>query len=265
MTEPVYILIRTSGRPRFFSSAIASVRAQTYQNVVAIVHTDDPSDDYVEGDIVIRGEQFPPEIGNAPYNLYCNRLLDNIPADQPGWFFFLDDDDVLTAPDVVERAIPQCKPETINVVRVERWDGKIFPKAWGSALSFQTECFILHTDHRGLGRWWANRGGDHHYTRQITDKLKINWIDGIILARAQEGKGHGLRFDLGEMAKQPKPNDLVPVVYVLPVRIPTECRGRPGDIRSIPYRHAIDLQKRGRVTIRDAKDFIEPQRARAHA
>lgn len=262
MTMPVYILIRTSNRPNFFTAMMASIRAQTYPNIITIVHTDNPADTYVEGDIILRGDPFPDDLGRAPYNLYCNRLLDSIP-DWPGWFMFLDDDDALHAPDTIERLVAASKHDYINVARVIRWNNEVFPKDFGSCHSFQTECFMIHTDYKSLGRWWANRGGDHYYTRQITDKLPTNWIHDLIIARAQEGKGHGRRYDAGDAPRAIRPNELVPVVYRYRVRIPSECRGMPGDIKTIPYRIALDLQQRGKVEIKNYSDFVETTVARA--
>ncbi len=249
MSPPVYILIRTSNRPNFFTACMNSVREQTYPNIVTIVHTDNSNDTYVEGDIIIRGEPLSYDLGPAPYNLYCNRMLESIPDDAPGWFFFLDDDDMLASPDAITTLVKNAKRDRINVGRVERWEGQIFPKDWGSARSFQSECFLIHTDYKNLGRWWANRGGDHYYSRQITDKLPINWIDNLIIAKVQEGKGNGMRLDIGQAGGLPRPNDLVPVIYKEPVRIPTDCRGRPGEIRSIPYYRAKELQQRGKVVM----------------
>src|SRR5690606_14820581 len=80
---PVYLLIRTSERPSKFRVMMQSVRNQTYPNIITIVHSDNEKDEYVEGDIIIRGEKLTVENGSGFYNLYCNALLDAIP-DGPG-------------------------------------------------------------------------------------------------------------------------------------------------------------------------------------
>lgn len=55
--DTLYILTRSSGRAEFFRRCRESVKALTYPGpVVHIVHTDDPRDRYVEGDIIVRGE-----------------------------------------------------------------------------------------------------------------------------------------------------------------------------------------------------------------
>lgn len=195
---PFYVLIRTSKRPKFFAAMMQSIKEQTYPNIKTIVHTDDMEDTYVTGDIIIKGARIPKtKRGHAPYNLYNNRLLKAIPEGD-GYYHFIDDDDMYDAPNVIEKTVARCQHNKINIVHVKRWSGSIWPKTWGAQQSYQTECFILHTKHKGLATWWDRTGGDHHYSKQITKKLQINWIDGIIICRAQEGKGHGDRFDLGE-------------------------------------------------------------------
>ena len=52
MNDPVYILIRTANRPIFFRNMMESIKRQTYKNIVTIVHSDNPNDLYVEGDIL---------------------------------------------------------------------------------------------------------------------------------------------------------------------------------------------------------------------
>lgn len=188
---PVYILIRTSRRPVGFARCMESVKNQTYPNIVTIVHTDDPRDEYVTGDIIIKGSKYPQSVGGAPYNLYCNALLDVIPDDKPGWFCFLDDDDEYTEPDIIERLVKNSKPDCINACRVIRWNKEIFPKHWGSKQSFQSECFFLSTAYKNAARWWSNKGGDHFYTRQLVRILPINWIDNLTAVRVQKGKGRG--------------------------------------------------------------------------
>ncbi len=204
---PVYILIRTSGRPKFFAQLMRSIRAQTYPNIVTIVHTDDERDTYVKGNIIVKGKRKPRSIGTAPYNLYQNTLLNAIP-DGPGWYVFIDDDDMYAGRDVIARYVASAREDCINVARADRGHGKIWPAHWKRQRSFQTECFMLHTKYARLKdknghriKWWANTGGDHHYTKQITKILPINWIDNLIVCKAQDGKNRGIRRDLGD----PKP------------------------------------------------------------
>ena len=260
MHDPVYILIRTSGRPKFFARCMESIKAQTYPNITTIVHTDNPDDDYVEGDIIVRGEAYPRSVGTAPYNLYCNRLLEAIP-DGPGWYHFIDDDDAYACPDAIERFVAASKRDHINVTRVRRWNDVVFPRRWCVQQSFQTECFLLHTDHKGLAKWWANRGGDHNYTRQITRSLKINWIDDLLLCYAQEGKGHGRKLDEGQHVQATATipmkrlstvairNELILCRYLKRVRVPSYRRGDIGELHHLPRYTAYQMAMKGKVEI----------------
>jgi glycosyltransferase involved in cell wall biosynthesis len=189
---PVYILIRTSNRPKCFKTLMESIESQTYPYIKTIVHTDDPKDTYAKGDIIVKGKRS--KKGNAPYNLYNNTLLQNI-LDGPGWYVFIDDDDAYTASDVIEKFVKNAKEDYINVAKADRGHGRIWPKHWKKQTSFQTECFMLHTKHKNLAKWWNKKGGDHHYTSQITKVLPINWIEDLIVCKAQIGKGRGLRKD----------------------------------------------------------------------
>ena len=190
MKDTVYILIRTSGRPMFFARMMETIQNQTYKNIVTIVHSDDPRDEYVDGDIIIRGSAYAPGYGNAPYNFYNNTLLKAIPENN-GWFHFIDDDDEYASDTVIDQLVEKSKEDHVNVGRVERWNGTIWPRGWKTQRSFQTECFFVHASHKMKANWWGHKGGDHYYSKQLTKKLPIHWIDNLIICKAQEGKGHG--------------------------------------------------------------------------
>lgn len=250
---PVYILIRTSGRPKFFANLMESIKGQTYNNIVTIVHTDDPGDTYVTGDIIIHGQRYDSAIGTAPYNLYNNALLQAIP-DGEGWYHFIDDDDMYNAPDAIEKLVFFAKRDCVNVARVRRWNDTIFPANWRQQLSYQTECFFLHTNHKDKATWWANKGGDHNYSRQLTKILPINWIDNLIICKAQEGKGHGRRYDLGERPpdvpiKQVEETDVLTVEFLKTVRSPAFLRGTIGEIKQIRRDRAERLERKGKARI----------------
>jgi hypothetical protein len=250
---PVYILIRTSKRPLFFRIMMNSIKKQTYPNIVTIVHTDDSEDNYIEGDIIIKSKR-DISLGRGHYNLYCNKLLDAIP-DGPGWYHFIDDDDMYAGPDVIERFIAASRENFINVARTHRGGNIIWPKSWGAQRSFQSECFLLHTMHKNKARWWSKTGGDHNYSLQLTNMLEINWIEDLIVCTALDGKGRGWRFDLNESKakkefykqirsnKEPKKDDgkMVEVIFKRRVTGRSSQRGRVGEIKIIPRYYAEKL------------------------
>ena len=261
---PVYILIRTSGRPHFFNNMMRSIKEQTYKNIITIVHTDDPNDKYIDGDIIIRADRNP-FAGSGFYNLYCNTLLKSIP-DGPGWYHFMDDDDMYAAPDVIERLVENSKRECINIGRVQRWNQTVWPKRWGNQESYQTECFFLHTDHKNLATWHNEKGGDHNYSKQITKILPKNWIEDLLIAKAQKGKGRGKRNDLHDPLPVSKRSvelkevsrvgarhmgEMVKVVFIKRVSGGKGKRGNAGQEKLIPMKYAKRLHKIGRVEILD--------------
>jgi hypothetical protein len=253
MHDPVYILIRTSRRPLFFSRMMRSVKEQTYKNIVTIVHSDDPRDEYVTGDIVIRGSAYGKDVGNGTYNLYNNRLLSAIP-DRAGWIHFIDDDDEYVSPDAIENFVKSAKRDHVNVARVKRWNDKIFPNKWFVQKSFQTECFLIHTDYKNSAQWWPHLGDDHQYSEQLTKILPINWIENLIICRAQEGKGRGQRLDQGHIFNNKsdvfKPESKVCVFCLSPYRSGSKDNWlKQGTFKYIFYKDAIMLEKLGKIKI----------------
>lgn len=248
--DPVYILIRTSNRPLFFARMMETIKNQTYNNIVTIVHSDDPRDEYVAGDIIIKGVAFGPAYGDGTYNLYNNRLLKAIP-DGPGWFHFIDDDDEYASPDAIEKFVKFSKRDHINVAHVRRWNNTVWPKHWGTQISYQTECFFLHTDHKHKAKWPGNRNGDHYYSKQLTKILPINWIDELTACKAQSGKGNGKKLDKhGKINYKKIKLDKVGVIGLRRHKAgKKKHRVMQGEIKMMDYDKALELEKEGIVKV----------------
>ena len=259
---PVYILIRTSRRPVFFKKCMESIQSQTYKNIITIVHTDDPRDEYVTGDIIIKGCKLTRSYGNGTYNIYNNRLLKAIPSDVPGWCHCIDDDDMYSSNDVIERLVFNAKKDHVNIGRVIRWNGEIFPKSWGTQKSYQTECFFMYSDYAKRAKWPANTGGDHYYSKQLTKVMPINWIENLIICQAQEGKGHGWKLDAGGVSIQSsnfKTNEKICVIGIIPYKKGLTKRDwiMQNELKFIPYDQAVELEKSGHVLITYHSEQIE--------
>lgn len=252
MIDPVYILIRTSGRPVFFERMMETIKNQTYKNIVTIVHTDDPRDKYVTGDIIVKGCAYGSNYGDGTYNLYFNRLLEAVPK-TPGHIHFIDDDDEYTAPDSIEKFVSRSEKNMVNVCRVERWDGKIFPKLWKRQESFQTECFLIHTDHKDKARWWGHKNGDHNYSRKLTRQIPINWIDNLTVCKLQECKGHGKRLDKNSVMTDHKlafkPDEKVPVIGIRQIKDPLNAKIMQSELKWWPYEQALKYEATGDVKV----------------
>lgn len=244
--DALYILTRSSGRAEFFRRCRESVKALAYPGpIVHIVHVDDPRDAYVEGDIIVQGEAHGPNMGSAPYNLYQNRLLAAIPPED-GWVHFIDDDDYYVGSDVFDWLVG-ADPGKMHVVKVERWDGIVFPKNWKKQRSFQTECFVARRALAKTAKWWSDKGGDHHYSKKLVQRASLEWHDIKVVA-AQEGKGHGRRVDVGGV--EPDYHGSIADDEIVSVKMFSGSRG--GRLVERPYAEALEIERagQGRVTFR---------------
>lgn len=243
--DTLYILIRTSNRPEGFKNLIASIRQLEWDNIKIVVHTDDPRDDYVEGDIIIKGEVQGPYMGTAPYNLYNNRLLHAIK--EPGWIHFIDDDDKYSGPDVFNKLLDGVPKDKVAVGKVIRWEGKIFPAKWKQQRSFQTECFSVYSDIAKKYKWWADKGGDHYYSRQIVRQHGLIWKD-VIIAEVQNevhGKGHGRRIDVDNQDGVRGGRIFDPKEDVYIKLFDRHMRGEAATLQQVKYEEAVMLERLG--------------------
>ena len=256
---PVYILIRTHHRPEYFKRCMDSIKMQDYPNIKTIIHSDDPRDTYAQGDIVIKGHCYHPKTGTGPYNLYNNRLLDAIP-DGWGWYHFIDDDDVYYSKDVISRLVKSSKVSAVNVGKVTRWHGTVWPRSWKTQRSYQTECFFMHAAYKSIGKWWANKSGDHYYSRQLTDQLPINWIENLMICKAQEGKNRGEPVDLGKKrVDYTDVYDKSDIVYCMVVSDKLDI-AKSGNFVEMKYGEAVKLEKKGWIKITHKGVTVEDNR-----
>lgn len=241
--QTLYVLTRTSGRPEFFRACRESVKALTGFNVVHIVHSDDPrNEQYIECDILVRGEAHGKHVGSAPYNLYCNRLLNAIPGD--GWVHFMDDDDRYPDPGCMAELLEGADAGRLHVGKVERWEGKLFPASWGTQKSYQTECVAMWSTIAKRAKWWANKSGDHYYTRQLTRHYDVDWHD-VKIGEMQETKGHGRKLDMG--GKPAKPASM-PADTMVWVKFMHRQSGT-GRLMKMPYSEAVKLERNNSARI----------------
>lgn len=258
--ETLYILTRTSGRPGFFARCRESVKALSWPGpVVHVVHTDDPRDTYVKGDIIIQGETYGPSFGSGFYNLYQNRLLKAVPIKSDGWVHFLDDDDCYTGPEVMNwlagenrDVLHVCKTRRLGVSK----HTEIFPPLWKRQTTFQTECFALWSSIARKFSWWGNKGGDHQYTKQITHRHPIIWHD-VIATEAQAGKGHGKCADAdGSNKREPMPPE-AKVFFKMFATV--KGKAKQTHLIEVPYHEAATMERHelGRITFKGVHTMRE--------
>jgi hypothetical protein len=201
-----YVLTRTSNRPRAFARLRADLLAQDYDGrIIHVVHSDDPNDQYAEGDIVIHGERVPRgRHKTAPWERYNLALLEAVKYHGiPGFITFMDDDDTYTSSKSVATMMRYAIAGVMPIWKVERENGRISPTEWMSDLNTPDgricwEASTFHTDYLPLALAIGideMDGGDGRFWARMSESHQIAWIDAV-LTRPQEGKGKGRRRDV---------------------------------------------------------------------
>lgn len=192
MDNLINILIRTSYRPEQFARCLESIRRQTYKNVRVIVgydRTDALS--YIPANVewtFLYADNSVPFF----YDLYCNdlKLIVN-----EGWFFFLDDDDILTTPTVLQELSEHLtgpheaiicqflrngvpKPADNYIRKRMVWEGKI-----------GLPCLVLHSKHKALSGLDGQKAGDYRYIKEVTDQVNTKFITLPLVSAAARGHG----------------------------------------------------------------------------
>lgn len=190
------VITRTSGRPRFFEQCRRSVLMQT-EPAYHIVISDDPADEYMEGDLVLRV----PHIPGRGHNLYFNQVRQHIPPSHP-WVIFLDDDDRFLGPfslDLIRDEILKqvfTREDCLYLWQVEFTDERLIPgNAFGQLPqpgNISGIGFCYHSKH--WEDWKGEAMGDFHVINALYSRLNPVWIEAV-LTGVQE-IGHGLKMDL---------------------------------------------------------------------
>lgn len=181
----INILIRTNFRPTAFARCIKSVKDQTYKNIRIIVSYDNHNAlKYIPEDIekikVIRGE------GKYFYDEYCNQLKEQVTE---GYFMFLDDDDILSSPDIIEKVIPFLSPDTGLIVQLKR-GSVVVPQA----LDFKTgkigmPCLFLHYSHKNIADVTVHGAGDYVWIKRVSELLPLRFERIVVVYSFNRGNG----------------------------------------------------------------------------
>jgi hypothetical protein len=199
------LLTRTSGRPNAFGRLRKSVESQVGAEVIHVVHSDDPRDTYVVGDLVVRGSRLrrTPE-STAPWETYNLRLLSAVrEAGLVGAVAFVDDDDLLFSDGIAARVDAETTPGFVTFWRVLRENGRLSPKVWMGDLGSADgrvcwESGSFHTDDipaaLSVGVDDCD-GGDGRFWWGMSKVLTPRWVNEVTCF-PQVGKGHGRRKDV---------------------------------------------------------------------
>ncbi|MBX2826558.1 MAG: glycosyltransferase family 2 protein [Flavobacteriaceae bacterium] len=213
----INILTRTSNRPNGFRICRASIENQTYENIRHIVSYDDDNDlEYVKefpdiDTVKVHPIAEAPNDGSerskfqfAPYNLYCNTLMDEV---KEGWILFLDDDDRLIDEHAIANIVAhinQVKTNTILVWQMRYPDGKLLPPADHLDREFikmnhiGAPCFTFHSKYKSAAQWDCWKAGDFFFLKKLFEKIKKKkWIKQAFIQLNNTGN-FGKREDIDQ-------------------------------------------------------------------
>lgn len=192
VTPLINILIRTSNRPAQFARCLESVRRQTYKNVRVIVGYDKATAlKYISADvewIFMYADNSIPYF----YDLYCNDLK-LIVTD--GWFLFLDDDDKLSSPTILEQLASHLTSPYEAIICQMLRNG--VPKPRDNYIrnriiaegKIGLPCLILHSKHKALSGLDGHKGGDYRYIKEVTDRVPTKFICLPLVDAGSRGHG----------------------------------------------------------------------------
>lgn len=187
----INILIRTSYRPGAFARCLESIRNQTYRNIRIVVGYDRATAlEYIPKNIE---RHFVYADNSLPYyyDVYCNelKLLVN-----DGWFFFLDDDDVLTCATILEELADQLKQPGAIICQFLRngvpkpRDNYIRNKIIAEG-KIGLPCLILHSKHKELSGLDGQKAGDYRYIKEVTAQVNTKFITLPLVSAGPRGHG----------------------------------------------------------------------------
>ncbi|OEK08843.1 hypothetical protein A8C32_00780 [Flavivirga aquatica] len=197
-TPTINILTRTASRPIGFLRCHSSISNQTYKKTQHIVSYENDSDyNYIKGDNIVPVKVNKIEKSNkksasgyihAPYNLHCNKLLEQV---KEGWVMFLDDDDNLLHNKVFKEIVDvlkNCNEETLLIWKMRYPDGRTLPEA----KNFKDEsiqinkigscCFMFHSKYKDEIKWDEWKGSDFRFLNGISKKIPNKmWINRVYI------------------------------------------------------------------------------------
>lgn len=190
----INILTRTSDRPLGFYNCYKSIEKQSYKNIKQFVSYEKESDIvnfdldnvcFIKVNKILKEYKINSE-GNlhAPYNLYCNMLLNQV---TDGWVMYLDDDDHLFHNNVINEIVAEINKadeETLFIWQMRYPDGKTLP----SYKHFRKKeivfegigcpCFIFHSKYKKFVQWDEWKASDFRVVKNLYDIIpNKKWIE----------------------------------------------------------------------------------------
>ncbi len=189
MSKLINILIRhKEDRKDQLVRCFDSISKQTYKNYSVIISEE-------RDDIYIQHEGSKGKRINVPsqhYNLHCNDLKAQV---KDGWFFFLDDDDYLASPTVLEE-LSHHLFEGALIVQFLRNKKTVKPTA--TMMMNKTikrgmiggGCLVLHHSFANVADWLPRPAADYDYIKDVTDKVPTRFVPLVLQITDNNGR-HG--------------------------------------------------------------------------
>lgn len=215
----INILTRTSNRPIGFYNCYQSVIQQTYKNTKHFVSYENDLDlEYINPLDVIKIKvqkskhiKKSEDLVYAPYNLYCNELLNHV---REGWVLFLDDDDNLLHNKVLKEIVSKIKKadeDTMFIWQMRYPNGDILPlkkhfkEEKIEINNIGSTCFLFHSKYKEAAKWDEWKTSDFRFLETLFKIIpNKKWIEKVYIQINNFGD-YGNRNDIIE----PKTNKLI--------------------------------------------------------
>ncbi len=179
----ISILIRhTEKREKKFERCMTSIIEQTYRNIEVFVSVDF---EFRNNFLPIVKVAKNLNLGPYYYNDYCNELKNRC---QEGYFLFLDDDDYLANPTVLEKLALHLEDNPDGVIcQMSRDSGKIKPsdelisakKIVSGKIGMP--CLVLHHQHKDLANIQCCDNGDFLWINEVSKKVDLKFVHQVVI------------------------------------------------------------------------------------
>lgn len=186
MHQPlINILIRVS-RPDLFKRCIQSIDEQTYRNINLIVGLDNR-----KGSFEIGSYKRNYDVAQDHYwNTFCNDLKAMV---KDGLFFYMDDDDYLAGPDVIQQLVSHISDDTEGLIVQFLRNGK--PKPSNFLIDTKVikkgliggGCLVLHAKHKNVADWEAKRAADFDWIYAVAREVPLKFVPLVVQIAGNNG------------------------------------------------------------------------------
>src|SRR5690606_15122111 len=129
--------------------------------------------------------EFIPDKSKGPffYNDFCNDLKDKVTE---GYFFFLDDDDVLSDNTALERIAKHLNGDGI-ICQMVRKNGKVKPS--DSLIKSKhiisgkigMPCLVLKAEHKNVADITSKSNGDFEWISEVNKKVNLSFVKEVLV------------------------------------------------------------------------------------